>query len=187
MEAFRSKVEARKRALQRQGKYCGDGRIGHGYATRNKPVLQISDSIRRFRDTANHKYSRYIVQKALDFGCGIIQMENLQSIQVKTKDKFLADWTYFDLQQKIKYKAEEHGIEVRLVNPHFTSQRCSRCGCIDEKNRPREEKGQAFFECIQCGFRTNADYNASLNLATRDIEKIIKQTLCAKAKQTQKS
>ena len=187
VEAFRSKVEARKRALQRQGKYCGDGRIGHGYATRNKPVLQISDSIRRFRDTANHKYSRYIVQKALDFGCGIIQMENLQNIQGKTKDKFLADWTYFDLQQKIKYKAEEHGIEVRLVDPHFTSQRCSRCGCIDEKNRPREEKGQAYFKCIECGFSTNADYNASLNLATRDIEERIKQTLRAKAKQTQKS
>ena len=29
-------------------------------------------------------------------------------------------------------------------------------------------------------FSANADYNASLNLATKDIEKIIKETLCAK-------
>ncbi len=183
VEAFRKKIEARRRALQKQGKYCGDGRIGHGYKTRVRPSSQLSDAIKRFRDTANHKYSRYIVQKALDFGCGTIQMEDLQGIHA-TEEKFLKDWTYFDLRQKIKYKAEEHGITFRLVNPRYTSQRCSQCGHIDAKNRPKEEKGQAFFQCTQCGYHVNADYNASVNLATKDIEKIISGQLRAKPKQT---
>lgn len=182
VEAFRSRTEARRRALQKQGKYCGEGRIGHGYATRVRPALHLSDAIKRFRDTANHKYSRYIVQKALEFGCGTIQMENLQNVKGGENEKFLRDWTYFDLRQKIQYKAEEAGIEFRLVDPRYTSQRCSQCGHIDKNNRPKWEKGQAFFACTNCGFSANADYNASLNLATKDIEKIIKETLCAKGK-----
>lgn len=184
VEAFRKRTEARKRDLQRQGKYCGDGRIGHGYKTRNRPVLSISDAIRRFRDTANHKYSRYIVQKALEYGCGIIQMEDLQGFHSMTSNKFLRDWTYYDLRQKVEYKAKELGIEVRFVNSQYTSQRCSKCGHIDSANRPKEEKGQAYFKCTQCGFEANADYNASLNLATKDIKKIIDAYL-KKAKQKQ--
>lgn len=184
VEQFRLQIERRKRDLQRQGKFCGDGRIGHGYATRNKPVLNIRDKISRFRDTANHKYSSFIVRTALKYGCGVIQMEDLQEIKDKTENKFLKDWTYYDLRQKVQYKAEEHGIELRLVNPRYTSQRCSRCGCIDKQNRPKEEKGQAFFQCVACGFRTNADYNASVNLAIKDIDKIIQAELCAKEKQT---
>ena len=184
VEAFRKRTEARKRDLQRQGKYCGDGRIGHGYKTRNKPALNISDAIRRFRDTANHKYSRYIVQKALEYGCGIIQMEDLQGFHSMTSNKFLRDWTYYDLRQKVEYKAKELEIEVRFVNSQYTSQRCSKCGHIDSANRPKEEKGQAYFKCTQCGFEANADYNASLNLATKDIKKIIDAYL-KKAKQKQ--
>lgn len=185
VEQFRLQTESRKRDLQRQGKYCGDGRIGHGYATRNKPILKISDKISRFRDTANHKYSRYIVQTALKYGCGTIQMEDLKEIRNGTENKFLKDWTYFDLRTKIKYKAEECGIELKLVNPQYTSQRCSQCGYIDKQNRPKEEKGQAFFQCMKCGFSVNADYNASVNLATKDIDKIIQKELRAKSKQTQ--
>ena len=184
VEAFRKRTEARKRDLQRQGKYCGDGRIGHGYKTRNKPVLSISDAIRRFRDTANHKYSRYIVQKALEYGCGTIQMEDLKDFHNLTSNKFLRDWTYYDLRQKVEYKAREMGIDIKFVNPPYTSQRCSKCGHIDSANRPKEEKGQAYFECTECGFSTNADYNASLNLATKDIEKIIDAYL-KKAEQKQ--
>ena len=185
VEQFRLQTESRKRDLQRQGKYCGDGRIGHGYATRNKPILKISDKISRFRDTANHKYSRYIVQTAVKYGCGTIQMEDLKEIRNGTENKFLKDWTYFDLRTKIKYKAEEYGIELKLVNPQYTSQRCSQCGYIDKQNRPKEEKGQAFFQCVKCGFSVNADYNASVNLATKDIDKIIQKELRAKSKQTQ--
>lgn len=183
VEAFRKKIEARRRALQQQGKYCGDGRIGHGYSTRVQPTLKLSDAIKRFRDTANHKYSRYIVQKAVEFGCGTIQMEDLRGINAAC-DKFLKDWTYFDLRQKIEYKAKECGITLKLIDPRYTSQRCSKCGHIDKENRPKEKMGQAFFQCTQCGYNANADYNASVNIATPDIEKIIGEQLRAKPKQT---
>jgi putative transposase len=171
IERFRRQVEKRKRELLNQGKYCGDGRKGHGYATRTKSIESISDKIARFRDTCNHKYSRFIVDMALKHKCGTIQMEDLTGISKEST--FLKNWPYYDLQQKIEYKAREAGIQVIKVEPKYTSQRCSKCGYIDKENRQE----QATFKCIKCGFETNADYNAARNIATPNIDKIIKETL----------
>lgn len=99
-------------------------------------------------------------------------MEDLSGI-TQDADRFLKDWTYYDLQTKIKYKAEEHGIKVKLIKPRYTSQRCSKCGYIDSDNR----KTQAHFLCLKCGFECNADYNASQNISIEDIDLIIEQEL----------
>lgn len=169
IDSFRKQVEKRKKEMQRQGKYCGEGRIGHGTKTRVKPIRFAQEKISNFRSTTNHKYSRYIVDFALKNNCGTIQMEDLKGIS--TNNTFLKNWSYYDLQQKITYKAEEKGITVKLINPKYTSQRCSKCGYIDKENRPE----QAIFECKQCGYKINADYNAALNIATPDIEKLISE------------
>ena len=168
IEHFRKSIESRKRSLLQQGKVCGDGRIGHGIHTRNKPAYNIEDKIARFRDTANHKYSRALIDYAVRNGCGTIQMENLKDI-TEEKDPFLKNWTYFDLQQKIEYKAKEKGIKVVYIAPKYTSRRCSKCGHIDKDNRLT----QANFVCLNCGYKENADYNASQNIAIKDIDKII--------------
>ncbi|MBO6141281.1 MAG: transposase [Ruminococcus sp.] len=168
IEHFRKSIESRKRSLLQQGKVCGDGRIGHGIHTRNKPAYNIEDKIARFRDTANHKYSRALIDYAVRKGCGTIQMEMLKGI-TEEKDPFLKNWTYFDLQQKIEYKAKEKGIKVVYIAPKYTSRRCSKCGHIDKDNRLT----QANFLCLNCGYKENADYNASQNIAIKDIDKII--------------
>ncbi len=175
---FRHSIERRRRELLRQGKYCADGRIGHGVKTRIAPTDKIGNSISNFRNTANHKYSRFIVDTAAKHGCGVIQMELIKDLP--PDDIFLKNWDYFDLRTKIAYKAKEKGISVVFVNPAYTSQRCSKCGCIDERNRPKKSKGQAYFKCISCGFEANADYNASQNLATENIENIISSYKTAK-------
>ena len=69
------------------------------------------------------------------------------------------------MQQKIIDKAEQNGIVVKKVNPYHTSQTCSVCGYVDKNNRPKGEKGQAYFKCCKCGFETNADFNAARNIA----------------------
>lgn len=168
IEHTRRKIEARKKSLLKQGISCGEGRIGHGIKTRNKPVYDIEDKISRFRDTANHKYSRALINYAVNNNCGIIQMEDLTGI-TSDSNRFLKNWSYFDLQTKIEYKAQEVGIKVVYIDPHYTSQRCSKCGYISKDNRTE----QALFLCQKCGYKTNADYNASQNIAIKDIDKII--------------
>lgn len=172
IEEFRRRTEARKRSILQQTKYCGDGRIGHGRNKRTQPAYKINDKIARFRDTANHKYSRALIEYAVKKNCGIIQMENLTGISDNT-DCFLKDWSYYDLQTKIENKAKEMGIKVVYIKAQYTSQRCSKCGYIDVNNRIR----QALFKCQNCGYETNADYNASQNIGMYDIENIIEETL----------
>jgi IS605 OrfB family transposase len=176
IEQFRNQVEKRKNELYRQGKYCGEGRIGHGIKTRIKPIRFAQDKVSNFRETVNHKYSRYIVDFAVKNNCGVIQMEDLTGIS--TDNVFLKKWTYYDLQQKLTYKAEEKGIKVVLINPKYTSQRCSRCGNIDPANRPE----QKVFKCTKCEFESNADYNASQNIAIPGIENLISNFINANRK-----
>lgn len=49
----------------------------------------------------------------------------------------------------------------RRLNPAYTSQRCSACGCVDPKSR----ESQAGFRCTACDYTCNADVNAARNIA----------------------
>lgn len=170
IEEFRRRIESRKLSMLKQGKFCGRGRIGHGQQKRNKSTYSIEDKIARARDTFNHKYSRALIDYAIKNQCGVIQMERLTGI-TSTANRFMKNWSYFDLQTKIEYKAKEVGIEIRYIDPRYTSQRCSRCGYIDRENRPTQSK----FICKSCGFVENADYNASQNIGIVGIEMLIEK------------
>ena len=173
---FARAMEARRREMLHQARFCGEGRVGHGTKTRISNVYSAEDKIARFRDTINHRYSKAVVDYAVKNRCGIIQMEDLSGIKEDTGyPKKLQHWTYYDLQKKIKAKAKEHGILVKRIDPRFTSQRCSRCGHIEKANR----EDQAHFCCKKCGFKANADYNASQNIAIDQIDKIIGKTINA--------
>jgi putative transposase len=50
---------------------------------------------------------------------------------------------------------------VQKISPAYTSQRCSACGHVDPKSR----ESQADFRCTACGFASNADVNAAINIA----------------------
>ena len=173
--AFRQKYYNLRRDMSIASKVVGDGRVGHGYKCRMKPVNKVRDKVANFADTYNHKVSRYIVDLAAKYNCGVIQMEDLLKATSNTRERMLKDWSYYDLQNKIEYKAKELGIDVIYINPKYTSKRCSKCGCIHEENRDGK-KDQAKFECKVCGYKDNADINASKNISIPNIDKIIEDT-----------
>ena len=178
---YRQKIEARRRELSIATKWCSDNKIGHGYKKRMEVVSKIGDKYSRFKDTYNHKVSRYIVDLAVKYKVKTIQMEDLSGFSEYQTESLLKNWSYYDLQTKIKYKANEKGIEVILINPKYTSKRCSVCGCIHEGNRNCKEE-QAKFECKVCGHKENADINASKNISIPYIDTIIKETEVIKTK-----
>lgn len=167
-------LEARRRDKQRQARYPGEGRIGHGTLKRTDAVYQERDRISNMQDTLNHRWSKALVDFAVQNGYGTIQMEDLSGVKKsELGNKYLRHWTYYALRQKIEYKAKEKGIVVQKVPPRFTSQRCSECGYISADNRQDQEH----FICQACGFKLNADKNAALNLSIRNIDKIIEKQL----------
>lgn len=172
---YRQKIEARNKQMSIASKNVGTGRIGHGYKTRMKPLEKTRNKVNKFRDTYNHKTSRYIVDLALKYKCAIIQMEDLSGFSEEQSESLLRNWSYYDLQQKVKYKADEVGIEVIFVNPKYTSKRCSKCGNIHLENRDCKNN-QSKFECKMCGYKENADINASKNISIPFIDEIISET-----------
>lgn len=73
----------------------------------------------------------------------------------------MRNWSFYELQHFITYKAAKYGIEVRKINPYHTSQICSCCGHWEEGQRI----DQSHFKCKACGSELNADFNASRNIA----------------------
>ena len=70
-------------------------------------------------------------------------------------------WT--DIHNKLDYKTRLAGTRLISVNPTYTSQTCSRCGCVAKENR----ESQAVFHCVVCNHRDNADINAARNILDR--------------------
>ena len=152
----RKQYQDRRRRTQQQLKNVKGGK-GRGKKLKN--LNRLSECERNFAKTYNHTISKRIVEFAKKYKCQYINMEKL------TKDGFdnaiLRNWSYYELQNMVEYKADRIGIKVRYVNPAYTSQTCSRCGHVDKENRQTQEK----FVCTKCGFELNADHNAAINIA----------------------
>lgn len=177
--SHRQKLEARRRELYIASKWASDNNVGRGYNTRMLSANKSGDKYNRFKDTYNHKVSKFIIDTALKYEVGNIQMEDLSGFSEQQSESLLKNWSYYDLQNKIKYKAEEVGINIKFINPQYTSQRCNKCGCIDSNNRNCKDN-QAKFGCVDCGYNENADINASMNICVPNIENIITETLKSK-------
>lgn len=68
-----------------------------------------------------------------------------------------AAWSRFI--QVLKYKLEDQGGSLVLVNPAYTSQRCSECGAIVKKDLSVRQH-----ECPECGLSLHRDVNAAKNI-----------------------
>lgn len=108
-----------------------------------------------------HSVTNGIVEEALEHDCDGIVFEDLDGIREDLRDaEWHSVWAFSTLKKYVEYKAEVEGVFVDVVNPKDTSKRCAECGCVHEDNRHRED-----FECVQCGNRNHADYNAAKNIA----------------------
>jgi len=97
----------------------------------------------------------------------MLVLENLKNIRKnttvrKSERSKHASWSFYQLRQFIEYKAKLNGIEVKFVNPAYTSQMCSVCEHKDKKNRKGEN-----FKCLNCGHTDHADFNSTHNIALR--------------------
>lgn len=121
----------------------------------------------RMAKQVNHTIAKRIVAKAQRHSLGIA-LEDLKGIRERTtvrksQRRQKSSWAFYDLRNKIEYKAKLAGVPVVAVDPRNTSRTCPVCGCVDKKNRPN----QATFLCIGCGYFAPADSNAARIIAGR--------------------
>lgn len=152
----REQFKKRRQSLQRKLVMTKGGK---GRKKKLKAMEQFKEKERNFAKTYNHQLSHKVVKFAKGNKCQYINLEKLT--KEGFDDKLLGVWSYYELQNMIKYKADREGIEVRFINPAYTSQKCHKCGHTHKDNR----KTQARFECTECGTKLNADHNGAINIA----------------------
>lgn len=147
-QSFKKKRSKVRASLQSKGKQ-----------STKKVLKKLSGYENRRIKHENHVISRQLVEEAKRHNCGIIRMEQLKHIRSKTKtwnkhrNRMVAGWSFYQLQQFVQYKAASFGISVEFVNPAYTSQTCHHCLKLGSRNGER-------FNCLTCG-EQHADVNAS--------------------------
>ncbi|WP_338021163.1 transposase [Bacillus piscicola] len=135
-----------------------------------KALKRLENKEHRIIQYWNHVISKEIIRFAQEQGASVIKIEDLKHIRSmkkhwKRSDRNVNSWAFFDLEAKITYKAQLAELEVQKVNPFKTSQECSNCGKAVKKNR----RG-SLYKC-SCGYKKNADVNASFVIGTRPCKK----------------
>lgn len=129
-----------------------------GYIKFNKNKNLTKETKKKF---INHSINEFIKnEKPTE-----IILEDLSWDKKSNKKRYrlgydLSSWDKGYLQERIEFKAYENSITVTKVNPAYTSQICSCCGKLGERNEKQ-------FKCESCNTVLDADYNASINIKNR--------------------
>ena len=128
-----------------------------------KKLAKAHYRVRNIRADALHKSTTTIAKSH-----GMVVIEDLR-VKNMTKgggsrkrvlNRVLLDASFGEFRRLLEYKGRRYGCSVVAVPARHTSQRCSRCGCVDPKSRST----QSSFTCTGCDFEINADLNAAINI-----------------------
>ena len=114
----------------------------------------------------------HIVMEDLNNGFGKCYVKDKDNVDINynRKVKFLG---LSSLKQEVEHIARKYDVAVSTVHASYTSKMCPMCGCIEDENRPNQET----FECIECGHKDNADFNAAKNIKNRVCVTVLRESL----------
>lgn len=129
-------------------------------------LRSLSGRENRWMSDVNHQLSKTVVET---YGKQtIFVLEDLTGVTFNTVHSRKKEhryehrsWLFYDLEQKLRYKAHLNESEVVLVNARYTSQRCPKCGSIDKTNR---NKNTHRYTCSKCGYSSNDDRVGAMNI-----------------------
>ena len=163
---FRTQFQKRKNKLKKDISFV---RGDKGRIRKNKCKSALSQKEHNTNKNYNNVISKKIVDFALNNNAGTIKLEFLKGIsEDKKENMILKNWSFFQLQEMIKYKAKRENINVVFIDPYLTSYTCSNCGNQIGNERVDVERPKEYFKCTVCDTYIHADYNASLNIANSE-------------------
>ena len=137
-----------------------------------KMVKSEQELISRMCKKLHNQGFNHIVMEDLDNGFGkcYVKDNDNEDINYNRKVKFLG---LSSLKDEVEHIARKYDIGVSTVHSSYTSKMCPVCGCIEDENRPNQET----FECIECGHKDNADFNAANNIKNRVVLTVLRDKL----------
>ena len=120
----------------------------------NRWMQDINHQVSKALATGNPKHTLFVLED-------LTGIRNATE-RVKTKDRYVSvSWSFYDLEQKLIYKAKQNQSSVIKVDPRYTSQCCPACGHTEKSNR---NKKIHLFTCKNCGYTSNDDRIGAMNL-----------------------
>lgn len=134
----------------------------------------------RWMQDVNHCVSKALVEENPKHT--LFVLEDLSGIrasteQVRREQRYvMVSWAFYDLEQKLIYKAKIKGSSVIKVDPAYTSQCCPKCGHTEKAYR---NKVKHLFHCKSCGYESKDNRVAGMNLYRKGIEYLVPDTVTA--------
>lgn len=148
------------RAQRREHMYLRKKLQQKGTRSAKRLLKKRSGKEKRFMLNENHKIVKNLMETNPDAKAFVL--ENLTGIRKQRKGKkmntYLSQWSFFQLETLLTYKALSEGIKIIHIDPRYTSQACNQCGTINKNSRKRNK-----YRC-DCGWTAHADTNAALNI-----------------------
>lgn len=137
-----------------------------GTKSAKRRLRALSGRESRWMSDVNHQLSKTLVQT---YGKQtLFVLEDLTGMTFDTihsrkkKNRYEHhSWSFYDLEQKLRYKVHLNESEVVLVDAHYTSQRCPKCGVIDKSNRNKDIHQ---YTCSNCSYSSNDDRVGAMNI-----------------------
>lgn len=139
-----------------------------------KRLKAVGQRENRWMQDINHQVSKALVASNPKHTLFVLEdLTGIRSVteRVKTKDRYVSvSWAFYDLEQKLIYKAKQNQSTVIKVNPAYTSQTCPVCGHTEKANR---NKKKHLFCCKNCGYKSNDDRIGAINLYRMGINYLV--------------
>ncbi len=119
-EEYLHRRNAIKGALTRIQKGCKYNKGGKGREAKLQATERMELKEKNYIDSRMHLYSRQLIEYCIKRGIGKIFLDNYQDAVETTHEGteeskyLLASWSYYNLSEKIRYKAAKYDIEVEL-------------------------------------------------------------------------
>ena len=151
-----------------------------GTLSSRRRLKAIGQRENRWMQDVNHCVSKALVENNPKHT--LFVLEDLSGVRsatekIRVKDRYVSvSWSFYDLEQKLIYKAMQHQDKVIKVNPAYTSQCCPVCGHTEKANR---NKKIHLFCCQNCGYKSNDDRIGAMNLYRMGIDYLVPNTVTA--------
>lgn len=151
-----------------------------GTPSSRRRLKAIGQRENRWMQDVNHCVSKALVESNPKHT--LFVLEDLSGVRsatekIRVKDRYVSvSWSFYDLEQKLIYKAMQHQDKVIKVNPAYTSQCCPVCGHTEKANR---NKKIHLFCCQNCGYKSNDDRIGAMNLYRMGIDYLVPDTVTA--------
>lgn len=165
----RAKYKKVRQQLQQRKTKSARKRLKKIGQRENRWMQNINHCITKALTEQNPKHTLFVLEDLT----GIRQATE----KIRLKDRYISvSWAFYDLEQKLIYKAKKHQSSVIKVNPAYTSQTCPVCGHTERANR---NKKIHLFCCQNCSYQSNDDRIGAMNLYRMGIAYLVPDTVTA--------